>query len=147
MKRPGVSAVLVVALVAAAAPGGGGEAGKKELEKLQGTWKVLKAVKAGDPEPADKVQKMSVVIAGDKMTLRGGKNKEEFRIKVDPSKKPVAIDLQPPGQKKAALGIYKLEKGQLLLCVALDFKPPRPTEFTSTQKTGTVLLVLERERK
>lgn len=43
-------------------------------------------------------------------------------------------------------GIYELDKGTLKICVGLDGKK-RPTEFTSTENSGTSLLVLEREKK
>src|SRR5262245_10764766 len=145
MKRLGIWAVLAAALVAAGAPGGEGEA-KKELEKLQGTWKVLKAVKSGDPEPADEVQKMRVVISGEKFTIQAGEKKEEAGIKLDPSKKPAAIDLRAVGDPVPVQGIHKLEKGQLTICFTRDGKP-RPKEFSSSQKAGTSLLVLEREKK
>jgi uncharacterized protein (TIGR03067 family) len=145
MKRLGFGAVMVAALVAAGAPGGEGAA-NKELAKLQGTWKVLKAVKSGDPEPADEVQKMRVVISGDKFTIQTGEKKEEAGIKLDPAKKPAAIDIRAVGDPVTVRGIYKLEKGQLTICFTRDGKP-RPKEFSSSQKAGTSLVVLEREKK
>jgi len=147
MKRLGISAVLAAALVGAGAPGGEGDAAKKALARLQGTWKILKFMKGGDLEPADEVQKMRVVIAGDKLTVRTGKKDDEARIALDPSKKPPTIDIHPPREKKPVRGIYKLEKDQLTICFTPDGKEQRPTEFTSTQKAGTSLLVLEREKK
>ena len=147
--RCGTLAVVALGLVCTGALGGG-DAAKKRQERLQGTWAVLKLVKAGQPAPADEVQKTRLVITGDKLTVKSdGKRDEVSRFTLDPSKKPATIDIRPEdGKDKSGSlpGIYKFEKGQLVLCFAQDGKA-RPTEFASTQETDTTLAVLERVKK
>jgi uncharacterized protein (TIGR03067 family) len=146
MKPFGVSTVLVAALVAVGTVGAG-DAAKKELERLQGTWKVLKLDKGGDPARADELQNWRTVITGDKFVMKTGKRDDEARLRLDPSKKPATIDLLNDKDKQHVVGIYKLEGDKLTLCFALDGKPQRPREFIAGRGSGNVLLILQREKK
>jgi uncharacterized protein (TIGR03067 family) len=117
------------------------DAGKKELEKLQGTWKVVKAIKDGRAQPEDAVKKMKVSIAGDKLTV----DRETTPFVIDPSKKPATIDITV--DKKLTLqGIYELDKDTLKICVGLE-GVKRPADFKAGENSGCSLLVLEREKK
>jgi uncharacterized protein (TIGR03067 family) len=122
------------------------DAVKKEMEKLQGTWKVVKAVKRGEAAPEDELKKMQVVITGDKLTVKDGTHNETTPFAIAPTRQPATIDLTVEKAKLTIQGIYELDKGVLKICVGLDGKK-RPTEFTSTENSGTILLVLEREKK
>jgi uncharacterized protein (TIGR03067 family) len=146
MKRFGVSAVLVIALVAAGTAGDG-DAAKKELQRLQGTWKVLKMLMEGKPVPDEMIEKAQVVVSGHKATVKIGEKDETAFITVDPTKKPAAIDVRPEKEKGVIKGIYKLEKDRLTVCIAGKPDAPRPKEFTSTEESGTGLIVLERVKK
>jgi uncharacterized protein (TIGR03067 family) len=147
MKLLGVSTVLVAALVVSGARGGDDEAEKEELEKLQGTWRAVQFIQAGKPETAEKLKKIKVVFEGKKLTVTTAVRTQEATVKkLDPSKAPAKIDIQPSDQKKPVLGIYKLEKNRLTLCYSTDGRPERPKEFKATSKDETTsLLVLERE--
>ena len=146
MKRFGITAVLVAALVAAGTAGSG-DAAKKELQRLQGTWKVLKMLNEGKPAPAEMIAKTEVVLSGHKAIVKTGERDETAIITVDPTKKPAAIDIRQEKEKGVLKGIYKLEKNRLTVCFAEKPDAPRPKEFTSTEESGTVLIVLERLKK
>jgi uncharacterized protein (TIGR03067 family) len=142
----GTLAVVAFGLVCTGALGGG-DAARKEQERLQGTWKVLKMVDSGRPGPADEVQKTRLVVAGDKLTVQmDGKPEELATFTLDPGKKPAAIDIRPAKGRELVKGIYKLEKDQLHICFAKDGKD-RPKEFASTQEARSSLVVLERVKK
>jgi len=89
---------------------------KKELTRLEGTWKYVK-VEAPD-KIADAIASVSVVeFRGTKMihtiTLSSG-NKEvtEAMITLDPGKKPKTIDVMPldgPEKGKTTKGIHELD--------------------------------------
>src|SRR3954467_4443113 len=85
-----VTVLAVAVLVAADKPKD--DAGKKELDKLQGTWSYVAFEQDGQKMPADQLKKMSVTYADDKWTV-----KEDDKVvvagtqKLDPSKKPHAI--------------------------------------------------------
>jgi uncharacterized protein (TIGR03067 family) len=114
--------------------------------KLQGTWKVVKAANLGIVIPDDLLQKMRVVITQDKLTIKYKEGEETTTpFSIDASKKPPTIDLKL--QEELTLpGIYELDKDTLKICVDMRGKE-RPMEFVSTEKSGTFLLVLEREKK
>jgi uncharacterized protein (TIGR03067 family) len=140
-----VRILFVVLLAGLGYAGHAQEAVKKELEKLQGTWKVLKAIKEGDPAPDEKTAKMQVIIAGDKLTLKDGNRDEPTTITIDPGKKPATIDLKV-NEKLTIQGIYELDKDALKICFGLEGSK-RPAEFASTGQSKTGLLILQREKK
>jgi hypothetical protein len=51
------------------------------------------------------------------------------------------------GKGNTMLGIYKLEKGALTICLGEEDVDERPTEFASKEGTKVMLLVLQREKK
>jgi uncharacterized protein (TIGR03067 family) len=114
-----------------------------ELKALQGTWKVSKLVKEGKAAPAEELEKMQVVIQGDKFTFKEGKD-EALRLSVNSTRKPIAIDLNSDQEGDRAMrGIYQLDKDVLKICLALRGKP-RPTEFSSRPEEHTALIILQR---
>ena len=148
MKRISIAMVLVTTPLFGGGVGAG-DAARKELQRLQGTWKVLKAQRSWDPTSTRNVNKHPVIISGDKITFthRDEKRGDVAAITLDSRMKPAAIDLRPGRGKVVLKGIYKLEKDKLTICIAVEPDAPRPMEFTSTKKPKTSLLVLERVKK
>jgi uncharacterized protein (TIGR03067 family) len=138
--------VLAAGLLVAAAPRQG-DANKKDLEKLQGTWKAETAQLGGKDAPAALVENLQLVIAKDKLTIKDGKEDESATFKLDAGKKPIAaIDLVTKGGKETVLGIYEIKDDTLKLCWN-KFGKDRPTEFVSKADTEIVLFVLKRVNK
>src|SRR5207237_3598683 len=81
---------------------------KSDQDKIQGKWKMESGVKGGTPIPDDK-KNVTIEFAGNKMkALQDGKEQVfEMTFKLDPSKKPKAIDVDMDG--KPGLGIYVLD--------------------------------------
>src|SRR5882724_10198692 len=79
---------------------------KKDVEKFQGKWTVASIEENGKAAPADEVAKFEVTIKGDQFTVKiKDEQNKEMTIKVDPTKKPTAIDLVPKdGKDKTVLG-------------------------------------------
>jgi uncharacterized protein (TIGR03067 family) len=120
----------------------------KDLEKLQGAWKVESAEYGGMPLPADAVEKIRVTFKGTEVTIRDPKDPATFSL--DPGQKPAAITLKPPqkpgGPKEAEIqGIYQFEGEKLKLCLNQPGMP-RPTEFKSSKGGEVVLFVLAKEK-
>src|SRR5262245_27202664 len=88
------------------------EAAAKEMEQLQGTWKVTSAERDGKPDDMAK-NALSTFTKDGKLTVKladgmGG----DGTFKLDPGQKPKAIDLTlnyGPDKGKTLLGIYSLE--------------------------------------
>ena len=106
----------------------------RDLKALAGTWEVVKhEVNGKKASDADYYSPRKVVISAGKMDLfeRG---KADLPLKIDPTKKPKAIDVYFPGAMKAKYhkkGIYVLGKDQLTICLPLSAEAERPTKFSS----------------
>jgi uncharacterized protein (TIGR03067 family) len=123
---------------------GAGDA-DNDTKHLQGTWSVVMAKFGGKKAPENELKDVKVIFQGNLMTLRYGRE-EKGTFKLDPSKKPKAMDvtLERKGKKETALFIYELDGGNLKLC----WRKPggeRPTSFTAKDTDG--VMVLKRSKK
>jgi uncharacterized protein (TIGR03067 family) len=111
-----------------------------ELKALQGTWQVTSA--KSDSAPGD-LTKATITFAKSKLMVRHGKNTpKESTFTIDPKKSPKQIDITFGG--KTEVGIYKVEKGELHLCVSEGGNKVRPKSFT---EKGALQLTLKRAKK
>jgi uncharacterized protein (TIGR03067 family) len=126
---------------AAAAP-------KTDLERFQGTWYLVAAVKDGDVLPQDKVKQTTIVFKGDTFRFPGlaeYATSKEGTIKLDENKTPKEIDAIST-EKEVMLGIYRMDDNGYKVCFAPAGKP-RPTELRSEAGTGYILQSWGREAK
>jgi uncharacterized protein (TIGR03067 family) len=142
MRTHALLVMMVGLFVAADAP-------KDDLDKLQGTWSLVSAVRDGKDVPDDEVSRTTLVIKGDAFTFP-----EDARVgtgpsgtfTIDPSRTPRAIDATPSSgsnKGKTWLGIYEIA-GDLY---KVAFAPPgeaRPTRFVSEPGSGRLHSVWRR---
>jgi uncharacterized protein (TIGR03067 family) len=115
----------------------------KDKKALQGTWKVASLEKDGQAVPAEKVKDMKFVFKDDTFTLSDGQRTENGTFKLDPTKKPKAMDATHGNAKESAPFIYEIDGDTLKLC----WRKPggeRPKEFTGKGTDG--YMVLKREK-
>lgn len=122
------------------------KADDKAPKELEGTYKAVSMNKGGVDAPDDILSTVTAKIAGNEMTFTIKGKSHPAKIKLDGTKKPAHIDLSPsdgPEKGKTFLGIYKVEKGELV--IAFTEKGERPSEFKGE---GDALLIrLKREEK
>ena len=124
------------------------EPAKAELARHQGTWRASTSVYDGQDGPAEIVRSITRTVEKDHVVWkRDGKSFAGTRIELDPSRDPKTIDVIPDGGKdrgERVLGIYKLEKDTLTICMA-EPGQPRPREFKAEKGSGHTLRTFIRE--
>jgi uncharacterized protein (TIGR03067 family) len=124
-----------------------GEKPKMDQELIQGTWKAVSAQESGkSPKIPDDLR---FIITADTLMIKRGKDDPiGMKYKLDPSKKPKAMDTTheiDPGKPISQLAIYALDGDELKLCLEAAGKP-RPTKFESKAGDTTIVWVLKRAK-
>ncbi|MFL5339569.1 MAG: TIGR03067 domain-containing protein [Gemmataceae bacterium] len=120
---------------------------------MEGKWKVVALEADGRKAPPDDIKGMRwTVKSGElEMTNPGGQSKNKATISLDSGKSPKHIDLvaaDGADKGKPVLGIYKLEKDSLVVCIrSPGAKKGRPKEFATTANSGLGLITLERVKE
>lgn len=121
---------------------------KTDLDRFQGTWYLVAAMKDGNALPEDKVKQMTIVIKGDTFRFPGLADDDTSRegtIKLDENKTPKEMDAIST-KKEVMLGIYRMDDNGYKVCFAPAGKP-RPTDFASQPGSGYILQSWGREKK
>ncbi len=123
----------------------GKEEAPKDEQKILGDWVITSAERGNVARDMFKDVKATFNAEGKWIThLPDGDR--EGTYKLDTAKKPKEIELVN-AKGNTMLGIYKLEKNTLTVCLGEEDVNERPTEFTSKEGTKVMLLVLQREKK
>ncbi len=125
---------------------------QKDLQRLQGTWSVVECIGDGRALSKKLRDQMTITFKGKKILVGGGVDifKGSFTFKIDPKKKPKAIDivaLDGPLKGKGVEAIYEVTGDGLKLCLPIREGKNRPTEFESPEGLGYGLFVLLRVKK
>ena len=123
---------------------------KKDQEALQGTWRVVSVQDSGQAEPPDGV---ILVFEKDNFTVKKG-DQLLFKgtFKLDPSKRPKAIDMTVTQSEerettgKELHGIYELTKDGLKWCTGEPGETDRPTEFATKEGAKHLLVSFQKEK-
>jgi uncharacterized protein (TIGR03067 family) len=122
---------------------------KKEQEKFEGTWSMVKITGGKGPR---KDREAKFIFKGDKVTFKEGDKTEEATYSVDPTKKPKEMNLHfvfvKEGKKATLQGIYELDGDTLKICQFDGVKKAmegRPKELVANEET--ILAVLKRDKK
>jgi uncharacterized protein (TIGR03067 family) len=120
---------------------------KKDLEKLQGTWRIQSSIWNGVEEP-EIAKTVTILFQDDQFVVidRDG-NRRQDRIQLMPDQSPKAIDCwTKEGRGQPSLGIYSLGGDTFKWCSAAGDKKVRPTSFDSKPGSRQSLMVLRREK-
>jgi uncharacterized protein (TIGR03067 family) len=128
--------------------GAKGPPAQPDVEKFQGTWTALSGERDGKAVPPEVLQKMKLVVKGNRYTFTTESGTEEGTFTLAATKKPKSVDVMPlsgPDKGKTVHGIYELESDQHKSCFAPAGKD-RPKEFSSKPGSGNSLFVLKRAK-
>src|SRR5947209_9748874 len=149
--RSYVVAVLSVLVAAGFVRGQGGlglkEAAKRDLQLLQGAWRVEAVETNGEKTPAADLKERTLFIGADAFLVKDGKSiLQAAKLRLDPTKTPPSVNatiLQGAKKGDVMLGIYELKGDTLRVCLDMDGQN-RPKEFRTEAKSGLTLVVCKR---
>jgi uncharacterized protein (TIGR03067 family) len=118
----------------------------KDMDEIQGTWKLIALEADGHQAPAEIVATMKLGFKEDRLTfIPGEPSFTNYKFKLDPTTKPASITLihaDGTHQGEAEMGIYLLDGDHLKICVGSVDQAPK--EFTTRAKSGQGIYSLER---
>jgi|GEM_PF-2145620 len=122
-----------------------GQEDASDLGKLEGTWKVVQMVEGGKDLPKDKIKNIVFYVKENRLILRDGrelieKGTFELNSKANPKE---WTTISESDESKPIKCIYKITAKQVILCIG-EPGGERPKEFASREKSGVILLVLEK---
>lgn len=143
------------------------DAAKRELDKVQGRWRVVAAEQDGQSIPKEEIEKPvqapplpsgkqetpwlrdRILIKGNRITV-GDPNGSALYLTIafEPMAKATTVDLLLGSSLGDVVhrGIYSLKGDELTICCAKAGKD-RPTKLTAEKGSGWTLLVLNREKR
>jgi uncharacterized protein (TIGR03067 family) len=142
--------VVAVAVCLLAAEDSRDKAIKRDLERLQGTYKMAALEVDGKLVPEDKLKSSTLTIKGERYIIKVNDQTFETQMILDPTQKPKTIDmkfLDGANKDKAALGIYKIDGDKFIMCRALNPGQNRPQDFGTWPNTNTFLVTWKKQEK
>ena len=128
-----------------------GDAAKKDKEALQGAWRIVSS-ETGGKDQTEEFKDHLLVFEGNTFALKKGDEVGlKGTFKLDPSKKPSAIDItitagREGDEGKVLHGIYELGQGALKWCTSEPGGADRPKEFSTKEGVNHMLVTLKKEK-
>lgn len=121
----------------------------KDLDKLQGSWRVVSSQVGDEKASSDEVARRKVTVNGNILIYEYGneqKEKQEGTIKLDPKTKAFDWSWTSPQKGATMLGIYELKGDDLKIGFGNDDSIRRPKRFVMGKDDVVWLLVLKRDK-
>ncbi len=112
---------------------------KKDKELLKGVWKIESFESAQGNKEDFVGATLEFKADGNAEFTKDGDNKKATYT-INPAAKPKELDLKPEGKDEAMLGIYRVEKEMLTICIVEGQGNARPTEFAAKERNSLVKL-------
>ena len=145
MKAMGLSVLAILFFGAQAATQ---KAAKKDLQALQGTWKLAALEVNGVDVPVAKLDGTLVTIKDEFYIVKVKDRDFKVVLKLDPGKEPKEMDMifqEGANKDKVHKGIYKIEKDQLKICRGLTPDQDRPNQFATWPNTNVFVATWQRK--
>jgi uncharacterized protein (TIGR03067 family) len=118
----------------------------KDEDRIQGVWVVVAGERDGKATKDLNGVKWIFGPRG-KMSTKRGDDEQTGSFKLAPEQKLKQIDVNPFDEPENVIGIYELNTDSLKICIVRPTKYRRPTDFSTKEGSGRLLLKLEREKK
>lgn len=110
-----------------------------------GKWQLESTTVGGTPVPLDRAPETIEFLKENQFIHQLGKNKPgKGKYRIDPSAKPMEIELNFTEAKLLLNGIVKVEGDRLLICTGQGPASPRPREFASPKGSTDIFFVYTR---
>jgi uncharacterized protein (TIGR03067 family) len=120
---------------------------KTDREAIQGKWVIASLTVNGQERSADTFKNLRLEIKGDKYIITQDGEAASRTFKLDPTKKPKAIDItydDGPNKGKTSRAIYAVEGDTLTFCRHEQPEMERPKGFGAEAGSGRVLITWKR---
>lgn len=121
-----------------------------ELQPFQGQWEVIELVENGHVIPKDAIKEwlpsgghFDIVDNSMIFTSHDDGKKHAKVFEIDATQFPRGLDLLTR-EKKEAIGIYKFDEGNLVVCLSDADEGPRPTDFSAKKDSNRMLMVIKK---
>jgi uncharacterized protein (TIGR03067 family) len=118
-------------------------------EDLDGDWQIVKEVSGGKEQPYSEVAPVFTFEKGT-LTIKVGDEGRKATVKVDAAKSPQTLDevIEDGGdlKGKTVKAIYEIKGDELRVCHGAP-GADRPTELSSKDGDGLVIVILKRVKK
>jgi RNA polymerase sigma factor (sigma-70 family) len=118
------------------------DAGKTDLDRLQGVWSVVSMESGGKPYKLGELEKAVFMVDGKRACWQTSDSETQGGLYLDTTRTPRTYDLAT--STRTFEGIYALEGDTLRLCYELADEPRRPRGFVTEKGSLQVLVVLKR---
>jgi uncharacterized protein (TIGR03067 family) len=113
------------------------EAVKKDKELLKGIWKI-ESFESSQGNKDDFVGATIEFKADGSAEFTKDNDTKKATFTINPAGKPKEIDLKPEGKDESMLGIYRVEKEMLTICIVEGQGNARPNEFAAKDRNVLV---------
>ncbi|MFL5329811.1 MAG: alpha/beta fold hydrolase [Gemmataceae bacterium] len=120
---------------------------KREMDRLQGEWKIVAINRDGDEQPFPRNTLVLSVNGEERTVTSGDQVMAQSRYRIDPLSNPASIDVvltQGASRGQTLLGIYEINGNQMRVCLAAP-GAERPKNFPPQPGSGWVMQELNRE--
>jgi uncharacterized protein (TIGR03067 family) len=112
----------------------------KELEQLQGTWRLVASERDGQVEKIQALNQQLITIKERSFSVPGA---QVVKFRIDPLESPKTIDFY---HQYTVPGIYELNGDNLKICICAN-TGERPNDFTTGPLSKRRIMVMVREKQ
>lgn len=123
---------------------------KKEIAKLEGTWKLVGGEAKGEAISKEEVESATMTVKEGAYEFASKSEREKGKFLLNPATSPAQLDIditEGESKGKKQVGIYELKGDRLKFCVAPPGETTRPTKFGTSPQDTFMIYEFEKVQK